>query len=487
MKHGITRVRQAAGKLIAAVVVAGLAAGLFAPPALAYEYPAQAITQSYRQSFAGGFSFYSQLDSNQKKVYDALKQLTPTSKRAVITLQSPLTFQFSSSSPTEANEQTMSNGVQNVVQSALDAVLADFPEIFWLKFNDNGSSYSYSYSISQQRGGYTYTVAALTFLPKVMDTFAASANTLVDELNAVIASFPVSGSTRYDKLKSIHDELCRRITYTYDTTEEGRVYTAYGALIDGKSVCEGYAEAFKLLCDRLEIPNVLVVGQGYSGDSYEPHKWNLVQMEDGKWYGVDVTWDDQPRIFHGFFLVGASTRDVYGKTFPQTHVAESQFSAVGQAFTYPELADKAYVFVSGGTTVTSTTGEYTVPTNPVVTEAPVIVPTTTRPVVISTTKSAATTKKAVGGQSTILTTSKTTTQDKRTSTHTTQAAAISSATTATIDSTTDSPEATDADTNPGQDGISTMRLLAMGGIALCVVFLVSLLVGTMKKSGKTKE
>ena len=59
-------------------------------------------------------------------------------------------------------------------------------------------------------------------------------------------------------------------------------------------VCEGYARAFKVLCDRKSIPCVLAVGFAKSSVSSkgESHMWNEMQMDDNKWYAVDVTWND---------------------------------------------------------------------------------------------------------------------------------------------------------------------------------------------------
>ena len=54
-----------------------------------------------------------------------------------------------------------------------------------------------------------------------------------------------------------------------------------GCLVDGYAVCAGFADTFKYLCDRLEIPSI-VVGNA-------AHAWNYVQMEDGQWYSVDTS------------------------------------------------------------------------------------------------------------------------------------------------------------------------------------------------------
>ncbi|MBR5311854.1 MAG: hypothetical protein IKU40_03105, partial [Clostridia bacterium] len=59
-------------------------------------------------------------------------------------------------------------------------------------------------------------------------------------------------------------------------------------------VCEGYARAFKVLCDRVSIPCVLADGVGTNKPESDPvlHIWNLVYPGDGFWYAVDVTWND---------------------------------------------------------------------------------------------------------------------------------------------------------------------------------------------------
>lgn len=60
---------------------------------------------------------------------------------------------------------------------------------------------------------------------------------------------------------------------------------AYGMLIDGIGVCQGYTLAYRLLLDRVGIKSGTVTSDSMN------HVWNLIQI-DGNWYHVDVTWDD---------------------------------------------------------------------------------------------------------------------------------------------------------------------------------------------------
>lgn len=62
-------------------------------------------------------------------------------------------------------------------------------------------------------------------------------------------------------------------------------WTAYGALVKGDAVCQGYALAYKYLLNRAGIPSVIISSSAMN------HAWNGVQI-NGQWYHVDCTWDD---------------------------------------------------------------------------------------------------------------------------------------------------------------------------------------------------
>lgn len=123
-------------------------------------------------------------------------------------------------------------------------------------------------------------------------------------------------------------------------------------------VCEGYARALKVLCDRLGIPCVLVDGWALADaetNLRSPHMWNYVEL-DGAWYGVDVTWNDteasddpnppyDPYWNEWFLAKGAKTVDWDGNEFLDTHPVENRlFAEIGPSFTNgPALAEEAYV------------------------------------------------------------------------------------------------------------------------------------------------
>lgn len=100
---------------------------------------------------------------------------------------------------------------------------------------------------------------------------------------------------------AIHDYLVQNCAYlSDDATEDYLNNTAYGAIINRKSYCDGYALAFKELMNRCGLFAATVCGNA-SGLN---HMWNLVFLDDNFYY-VDVTWDDadSDMLFHGYLNI----------------------------------------------------------------------------------------------------------------------------------------------------------------------------------------
>ncbi len=323
---------------------------------------------------SGAYNYYDQLDSAQKGVYDALKTLKPETLELSVALKTPVT-----SHDPKSDQERAQTAIQRQFQPAIEALLKDYPEIFWLKFGIDGCGFSWKWEPS----GNGWVIRQVTFQPAVIDAYASHDGDLQSQFNSLLASIPVYGSTRKDKIKSIHDTLAARLSYDYGFADTS--FDAYGALMTGKAVCEGYSEAFKLLCDREGIPCILVVGSGTTTGvaTGENHMWNAVRMEDGQWYGVDVTWDDQSKTIYDFFLVGSDTADINfgGLKFSQSHIESGNFASNIKVFTYPSLSSKAY----GISSQTNTTTGGAEPTTTAKTIQIVIpsAPTTTVPVVVT--------------------------------------------------------------------------------------------------------
>ncbi len=109
-------------------------------------------------------------------------------------------------------------------------------------------------------------------------------NSLRNSLKEIESQFP-ENATDVDKVITIHDYIINRTVFSKDD-----IYSknAYGALVGGYSQCEGYAKGLAYACNYFGIENVRITGNKYDNNS---HAWSKVKI-DGKWYNVDVTWDD---------------------------------------------------------------------------------------------------------------------------------------------------------------------------------------------------
>lgn len=116
-------------------------------------------------------------------------------------------------------------------------------------------------------------------------------------VNTFIYTFITPAMSDFEKEIQIIKYLVA--TTSYDEDEEysptpgvGDSFKAYGALVNHKATCSGYAKAFDLLAKSCGLSSTIVTGTGINSKGIEaPHAWNQIYL-DGEWYNVDVTWED---------------------------------------------------------------------------------------------------------------------------------------------------------------------------------------------------
>lgn len=97
--------------------------------------------------------------------------------------------------------------------------------------------------------------------------------------------------TEADRAELLHDRLCERAAYDQSEAAEAD-NTAYGALIDGVTRCEGYAQALSLMYRLAGIPCGVVIGEAFDEAEVSRHAWNLAVIEGAPTL-IDATWNDQ--------------------------------------------------------------------------------------------------------------------------------------------------------------------------------------------------
>ena len=188
-------------------------------------------------------------------------------------------------------EITVYNGHDELTKDELtvawDAYLRDHTEHFWL-----GNTYSYAH-----RGG-----GVITVKPKYLmsgDELEAARVDFEAAADAITVSLK-SGMTEYERELALHDLLAAKVSYVDDAPN---AHNAYGALVEGRAVCEGYAEAFQYLLRRVGIQSFIITGESDDPKTGESvgHAWNAVRI-DGSFYHVDLTWNDQEGfLYHSYF------------------------------------------------------------------------------------------------------------------------------------------------------------------------------------------
>lgn len=139
-----------------------------------------------------------------------------------------------------------------------------------------------------------------------------------NKVSEIISEIITEGMTQQEKELAINQYLCDTIVYDEDAlanAEENNFmtvdeafndsFTAYGALIDGKCVCAGYAAAFTLLAQEAGLESIVVTGYL---DGSLAHAWNKVKIDD-EWQIVDVTNNDNEYFFNALLNLPASVGD----------------------------------------------------------------------------------------------------------------------------------------------------------------------------------
>nr|MCR4839304.1 hypothetical protein [Eubacterium sp.] len=112
------------------------------------------------------------------------------------------------------------------------------------------------------------------------ETRAKETNRVFDIVEEWSEQIRSAGDTRYARILAANTLLCDNLTYFHSEFNQ----SAYSVFIDRSTVCAGYALAFGLLMNYCDVPTVNVTGYN--------HLWNKCQLDNGKWYATDVTWND---------------------------------------------------------------------------------------------------------------------------------------------------------------------------------------------------
>lgn len=172
------------------------------------------------------------------------------------------------------------------------AYQSDHPEKFWASY--------FSLEVSSMTGKGNNAIANPATFPS-----EANIQRMSEEIENATSGISITGDSMGDKIKCLQNAIIDNTSYNKDTFNAGNIY---GAFVEKQCKCDGYSLAVCYLCKKNGINALCVIGE-IKGEKDGGHAWNIIQMDNGKWYYLDTTWDDVSDYRHryDYFLIGSET------------------------------------------------------------------------------------------------------------------------------------------------------------------------------------
>ena len=292
-------------------------------------------------------------------MYAASGNLTAAERAAYNTLKEQLILIANGQRKDTAIQITGTLPDQTSANKVWQALLADLPYALYWHDKTVGIGYSYIPDNGWKNITFKFAVAAEFRGDSLYTTNIPNVPAAVAAAKQVVSAN--RGKTDYDKLQAYRQYICDQVSYNFSINKD----TAYGNpwqllwVFDGNAstnvVCEGYAKAFKYLCDLTEESNgwigsveTLDVTGTMNGDR---HMWNVVRI-NGTNYLADVTNCDQGTVGYPteLFLCGIQTNgsSMYHQDTKTTYIYDTD---TRNSFKAADLAVSAAGFDPGAATV----------------------------------------------------------------------------------------------------------------------------------------
>ena len=292
-------------------------------------------------------------------MYAASGNLTAAEQAAYNTLKEQLILIANGQRKDTAIQITGTLPDQTSANKVWQALLADLPYALYWHDKTVGIGYSYIPDNGWKNITFKFAVAAEFRGDSLYTTNIPNVPAAVAAAKQVVSAN--RGKTDYDKLQAYRQYICDQVSYNFTINKD----TAYGNpwqllwVFDGNAstnvVCEGYAKAFKYLCDLTEESNgwigsveTLDVTGTMNGDR---HMWNVVRI-NGTNYLADVTNCDQGTVGYPteLFLCGIQTNgsSMYHQDTKTTYIYDTD---TRNSFKAADLAVSAEGFDPGAATV----------------------------------------------------------------------------------------------------------------------------------------
>ncbi len=203
------------------------------------------------------------------------------------------------------------------IKMVMNALYNDSPELFWIE-----NRYGYKYTKNNEVVSMTmYYYFDKSNIEEAKVNFKREADKIIEGASQF--------DSDYEKEMYVNDYLIERVLYDDNAKMD---QSAYSALVNGKSVCAGYARAFQYVMQEMGIVTYYVTGAAM-GD----HAWNIVKLGDG-YYNIDVTWNDTTKSNYAYF-------NISDEVFESSHTRSELSSNL------PKCDGGRYVYAGSGLTL----------------------------------------------------------------------------------------------------------------------------------------
>jgi hypothetical protein len=134
------------------------------------------------------------------------------------------------------------------------------------------------------------------------DAHLAALKAFGARVESVVSASLLGGDDEAEKAIMLYHEISRSVSYFHVNYESWQT-NAYYALMGGKSICYGFADAYNYLLRQVGIKAYLV--KSFRPSDKAPHCWSMVEI-DGKYYHCDPTWEANAFGGEGFTYFGCT-------------------------------------------------------------------------------------------------------------------------------------------------------------------------------------
>lgn len=168
-----------------------------------------------------------------------------------------------------------------------------------------------------------------------------------DMAKAVLDQIIKDGMSDYEKELAIYDWMVENIGQGSGHTitmpgQNSQAFTPYEVLKSHSAVCVGYATTFRLLANMVGL-DVHIVHNDY-------HSWDMVKLDDGEWYQLDIYSDVNGAKYRNFNMTDEMARNGHewdGSSLPEAKGTKYSYAvqnavAVKDLFEVPAKVREAF-------------------------------------------------------------------------------------------------------------------------------------------------